>query len=328
MSEYEFRTYRPGDEHAILASFNEVFAQQDPAFEPRSMEDWRWAYTDNPGGIRVFLALHGDLVAAHYASQPARVWIDGEERIFAQIIDSFVHPEHRRGLKRPGLFVQTAVEMLDEFCGPTKDLVTYGWPIEEAWRMGKRFLRYELVRSQVILSREPGAGPRELPAGVEVIDRWGDEVRDLWRRASEPWGASILRDADYLNWRFVDNPRHEYTRVVVRDGKRIAGSLVFRLAAWPMPASGLVMDWLVPDDDAEVGRLLHEAVLALGRTAGAANLLALFPEWSPWFRRFQERGWLGRPSDYLMSGRHNTPRHSMEWLRDNWWYQFAEMDIV
>ena len=328
MSEYEFRAYRPGDEEGILASFNRVFSEDDPTFQPRQMSDWRWAYTDNPGGIRVFVAMHGETVAAHYASQPSRVWIEGEERIFAQIIDSFVHPEHRKGLKRPGLFVQTAIDMLDEFCGPDKDLVTYGWPIEEAWRMGKRFLRYELVRSQLILSRPPGEGSAELPAGVEVLDRWSDDVRDLWQRASESWGASIIRDAAYLNWRFCDNPRHDYTRVVLRDGDRLRGSLVFRVAPWPLPGSGLVMDWLVPEGDAEAGELLHEAALALGRAQGAHNLLAIFPEWSAWFRRFQDHGWLGRPSDYLMSGRKNAPQHTMEWLRDHWWYQFAEMDLV
>lgn len=328
MGDYEFRAYQPGDEAGILASYNHCFAETDPDFQPMTMSEWRWRYTDNPGGIRVYVSTKDDVIAAHYASQPSRVWIEGEERIFAQIIDSFVHPEHRRGLKRPGLFVQTALLMLDEFCGPDKDLVTYGWPIEEAWRMGKRFLRYELVRSQVMLSRSVGEGGSELPSGVEIVERYDDEVRELWERASAPWGASIIRDAAYLNWRFTDNPRHEYTKVAVRKNGRLRGHLVFKIGDWPLPNTAIVMDWLVADDDLDAGVALHDAAMALGRAGGAPHVVTIFPEWSPWFARFQEWGWVGRPSMYLMSGRKNTPRHTMEWLRDHWWYQFAEMDIL
>ncbi len=35
----EFREYRPGDEEALLATFNRTFAGIDPGFEPRSLEE-------------------------------------------------------------------------------------------------------------------------------------------------------------------------------------------------------------------------------------------------------------------------------------------------
>ena len=51
------REYRPGDEHAILATFNRVFAQIDPTFTPRTLASWRWQFEANPSGSRIFLAL-------------------------------------------------------------------------------------------------------------------------------------------------------------------------------------------------------------------------------------------------------------------------------
>ena len=125
MVDYDIRPYAAGDEQGILATFNCVFGEDDPSFEPRTLADWEWTYRRNPSGTRVWVAVRDGLVAAHYASQPNRVRVEGKERIFGQILDSMVHPEHRQGLKRPGLFVETARCMLDATCGPDKDLVTY-----------------------------------------------------------------------------------------------------------------------------------------------------------------------------------------------------------
>jgi hypothetical protein len=329
MAEYVFRPYEPGDEHAILATFNLVFAENNPAFTPRPMADWEWSYTKNPGGIRVWVAMQGDCCAAHYASQPNRTWIDGELRIFGQIIDSFVHPAHRRGLKRPGLFVETAQRMLAATCGPDKDLVTYGWPVAEAWRMGRTFLRYEMVRQQLVLAREVGDGSTALPAGVAEVERFDPHVDALYRDCARGWGASIVRDAAWLAWRFLENPRHRYRILEARaaDGS-LAGQVVLRAADWPLPGSMLVVDWLVPDPQAETGRALVEAACASARAQAARQCLAVLPEWSPWFERFQDWGFTAHPSGYLMSGRNNEPVHHMGWLRDHWWYQLAEMDLV
>lgn len=331
MATYEFRAFRPGDEVPILESFNLVFGEGNDDFEPRSMEDWRWTFTDNPSGIRVWLAMAGDLVAAHYASQPNRMKVDGEDRYFSQIVDSFVHPEHRRGLKRPGLFVEIGQRMLAETCGtePHQDLVTYGWPIPEAWRMGKTFMRYEMVRMQTSLVKEPGGGSTELPAGVERIRR-ADECADrLYAKCWPAWGASAVRDHLYLNWRIFDCPRREYEVYVVRDPDgEWAGYAAYRASDWPVPNIGLLVDWLVPDDRPEVGEALAEAVLARSRADGVQALLAIFPEWSVWFRRFQDAGFRVQASTLLMSGRNNDPQHDMAWLRDNWWYQPIELDLV
>lgn len=330
MPKYEIRPYEDGDEDLILETFNLVFRENDANFQPRTFEEWEWAHTKNPGGVRLWLAIWAGQVVAQYGSQPSRTWIDGEERVFAQIIDSMVHPEHRRGLKRPGLFVQVAHEMLSATCGPDRDLVTYGWPNPQAWRIGKAFLGYEMVRMQCFLSRRIDEGPRELPDEVEELHSFDHQARWLYDRCSGPWGASIIRDETFLNWRFFEHPRFEYQALGVRDDEGILrGYAVVRTAQWHLPERSLiVMDWLVPPDEVSVGLSLREGLMALGRQLDAAVTLATFPEWSPWFARFQEWGWLVYPSDYLMSGRNNVAKHDMYWLRDNWWYQLAEMDII
>lgn len=328
MGKYEIRSYRSGDERAILATFQRVFVEGHPGMRPRSSADWKWIYADNPAGMRVWLAVDGDVVAAHYASQPSKARVDGETRIFAQIIDSMVHPDYRRGLKRPGLFIETAQRMLAETCGPDKDLVTYGWPTQQAWRAGMGYLDYEMVRRESVLVRPCGAGPRERPAGVATLPAFDRRVADLYQRCAVDWKASTIRDATYLAWRVLGHPERPY-RVLAREdeGGALLGYAIARVSDWPLEGGLVVCDWLVPPADTTTGELLLEGLLADARAAGRSQLLALFPQWSPWFLSFQERDFLVTATDYFMSGRNNHPRHDMFWLRDHWWYQPLDLDL-
>jgi len=138
----------------------------------------------------------------------------------------------------------------------------------------------------------------------------------------------VIRDAAYLNWRFFDNPRFSYRVLAVRREGRLVGYAVFRKADSPLADSGLIMDWLVEEDDLETAELLREAVLAQARIDGAVNVLAVFPDWSSWYERFQVWDWQVYASDYLLIGIVQNPRYDTWWLRANWWYQLAELDTI
>lgn len=331
MEGYDFRAYEPGDEEAILDSFNLVFSQGDPSFRPRTLEEWRWGFQQNPAGHRIWLAWKDGVVAAHYAAYPYRVRSQDGPLVFNQIVDSFVHPEHRAGLKRPGLFVLIGKRFLEETCGPEGDAVSFGWPIEAAWRMGEKYFGYEVVRQELLLGREPGPGPNTLPAGVEELPEFDEQVGWLYDRCAGEWGASVVRDADYFRWRYTNHPRHEYRCLAVRDADGILrGLAVYRAADWLLPRMLLVMDWLVPPGEPEVAEALHAGLLAVARHEGSQFLAAVFPEWTHWFSRFQEWGWLvhSNPSDYFCTIMQHRRRYDDLWLRGNWWYQLGETDLV
>ena len=334
MTDYEIRPFESGDRDSLLACFNLVFGRDDPDFRPRTSSEWSWAFEQNPGGQRIWVAVSDGQVVAQYAGYPYRVRIEGETVSFSQILDSFAHPDHRRGLKRPGLFVQTGLEYLDATTGPGKDVVTFGWPIEEANRLGERYFQYEVVRTQLLLGRPAGEGSRDaLMAGtaslvVEKISRFDQEVSELYERCSKHWGASVIRDAAYLNWRYQDNPFFDYQSYGLRDASgRLRGLFVQRTGDWITRDLGILMDWLVPDDDLEAADILHEALLAASRAGGAQSLIALFPQWCPWFNHFQGWSWKVYPSDLLTVGR-QADRWDMDYLRAHWWYQLGETDLV
>jgi len=325
---YTIRPFQPGDEPGIIATFNAAFGENDPNFVPRTREEWDWAFARNPAGQRIWVAESEGVIAAQCAALPYRVLIDGKPSSFTQGVDSMVHPDHRRGLRRPGLYVETARPFFEQFGGLGGDILHYGWPVEPAWRIGRTFLGYEIVRTQTIHFCEPGAGTHEIPREVVRLSRFDEDVGALYRRCQTQWGASVVRDPAYLNWRFVEKPRVRYHLFGVRGAGGLSGYAIYRRAEWPVPGTALVMDWLVPAEEPEVGELLREALLAQARADGARVVLAVFPDWTPWNLRFQEWGWRVHSSDYLLIGIIQDPRYDTWWLREHWWYQLAELDVV
>jgi hypothetical protein len=329
MVEYDIRPFRDGDEESLIRTFNLVFTEEHPELPPMTMERWDWEFRRNPAGQRIWVAAVGDEIVAQYAGLPARVWIAGRESVFTQIVDSMVHPDHRRGLKRPGLFVKVGQLFLDSVGGPAKDLVCWGMPVEPAWRIGQAFLKYELVRTQTLLGREPGPGPTDLPEGVEVLERFDHQARWLWDRCCGDWGASTIRDDTYLNWRFVERPDKTYRILGVRDDEGVLrGYAIYHFGNWIMPDMALLVDWLVPPGEPAVGEALQRAFLACARSDGAKIAGTIIPDWSPWFDIFQQWGFLVWPSDLLHVGRNYLRKFDMLWLRDHWWYQLGDTDLV
>ena len=328
MSTYAIRPFEERDLDSLLATWNTVFAD-DAERGGLTREVWEWKFRNNPAGKRIWVATHGDQVVAKYASMPHRVWMAGRETVFSEIVDSMVHPDHRGGLKRPGLFVNVAEPMLDTTMGPDKDMVCYGWPIPSAWRIGNRFLKYELVRTQSLLGREVHAGDMELPGGVEPIERFDHQAKWLWERCCGPWGASTIRDDTFLNWRFCEHPSRTYRILGVRDDEGILrGYTVVFVGKWLLPNMAILVDWLVPPDEPEVGRALVEGALALARQGGAQALVTILPEWSPWYDLHQRGGFRVYDSDLLLVARPAARKFDIFWLRDNWWITLADSDQV
>lgn len=332
MDAYEIRALRPGDELSLLETFNRVFGADDPDFEPRTLEQWRWAFERNPAGQRMFVALHGGEVVAQYAALPVRMWVGGEQRYFAQIVDSMVHPAHRARSQRPGLFVETARAFFDCFGGAQKDLVHFGWPNARALKLGERELHYGSVRTQLALVLEAGsmarvAGASRLEATeVELFD---EKAKWLWDRCADSLRASAIRDAAYLNWRFVEHPRQRYTRHGLRDAAGfLRGVCIARRADFAQQEVWCIADWLVPPQDLQAGDALLAATARAAQTQGARGIVTIVPEWSPWFAWFQAHGFLAHPTAYRTVARSFHPRCGLEWLRWNWWYQLGDSDLV
>lgn len=335
MSGYIHRGYQPGDETAILSTFNQVFREVcGESYVDRDLEFWRWEFEQCPNGHRISLAFTEDGVcAAQYAGIVYPMATAFGDCTFVHIVDSMAHPDHRRGLKRPGLFVTNAYPWFD-LCLEKGDAVMYGYPVPIAERIGQRYLEYHRLRVVNYLCRDLQTGGAEPLAGVDVerVDSLPAETDDLFARVAARKGCLTRRERPYLNWRYLQAPNSCYEVYTARRQGALCGLMVLRPEHALVPNSCSIADWLVVEDDVEVMDAFLAAATARGREAGRQTLLAVFPDPSPEFRNMQARGFEVLSSETYeerrLTHRIYHPQMTTEWLQENWWYTLGDSDLI
>lgn len=328
---YRIRAYEPGDEQQILAAFNRIFARVDPGFHPRTLEEWRWIYERNPSGRRIWLAVAEDgRVLAQYAGIPQRVLLDGRPGFFSQSVDSMSDPDFRK-LAREPLFVQAGRAFDASFGGepPDKDTLMWGLPVPVAFRIGRKALKYELVRQQHKL----GAPLERLSAPASALEAeelpaFPREVDALFERLARERRCLTVRDRAQLAWRYETNPNHRYRLAVVRRAGELAGYAVYRKGSFDLSEDGLLVDWLAPAADESVRAALFAWTLASARGEGCERLSAVFADTSPEWLHFQRLGLRVQATRYFLVAWSFSARHDLAWIRRHWYYTLGDTDLV
>lgn len=337
--ELVLRPYAPGDEQAILETFNRVFREVcGEGFRERSLAEWNWQFRENPRGMRVMLAVDRDgTVAAQYAAVPMAALSPLGPTNFLHAVDSMVHPEHRAGLKKPGLFVRVGQAWFEWIRALGLDSVGFGYPVRPAWRIGSRYLGYTLVRviDYLACAAERLAGVAAGAARIEVQAASAfpaGETDALWEEWALGVQAAIVRDAAYLDWRYRACPGRDYRILLARRQGRLVGLAVVHPSHELLPGSATLAEWLVlPGEDGAGRALLSEAGL-LARRRERSRLLALVPPWRPEWGFLQGAGFEVVPSaDYLerrLGSYLWKERMTSAWLAEHWFYTLGDSDLV
>ncbi len=332
---FHFRGYQAGDEVAILDTFNKVFRDVcGEGYVDRTPEFWQWEFQQNPYGHRISLAFaDSGVVAAQYAGVVYPMATVFGDCTFIHIVDSMTHPDHRKGLKRPGLFVKVAYPWFD-LCFAQNDAVMYGYPVPIAERIGKRYLEYHRLRVVDYLCREMGQGCVDLPAGLQVekVTELAADVDQLFARLAHEKKCWARRDSQFLNWRYVQAPGDDYEIYQARRGGDLVGLMVLRPVHELVPGACTIADWLVAQDDAETMDAFLATATRRGREQGRSTLMTVFPEPSKEAAAVLSRGFQVVSSDQFLERRltHRIyhPQMTTPWLQEHWWYTLGDSDLV
>ena len=330
------RPYRPGDEERILETFNLVFREVcGPDYVDRTLQAWRWAYLDNPIGHRISLAVAEDgTVASQYAGMPMLYDTPWGEQRFIHCVDSMTHPNWRQGLKAKSLFVETCLPFWDH-SREIGDALFYGFPVDAAYRIGKRYLDYVMMRTIDFLIRDRAQPPLAAPGGIDVervaavptdVDALCDTVRGDKR-------CLLRRDHRYLSWRYVQNPAHtDYELWTARRSGELVGLLVLKPGSGLAPDAATIADWLVPEPDTEAADALLACASERQHEQGKQRLMAVFPPWAHESEHLLRRGFEVTPSANWLQRRliHNIciPEITPEFLAEHWWYTLGDSDLA
>lgn len=320
----------------------------------RSLEHWRWKFQANPVGrlyLRLAVTPAGALVG-QYTGIPVRVAWGEKTVIFTQIVDVMVDRRFRLGLKRPGLFAVLARHYIADYLASGRVSVGYGFPTAEALRVGQRTAGYTplhpVERLVLDLRRTPwdpsrnhatptwagyvrGIGRRlwgTEPLQIDQVDRFGAEADQLWEQVHRELPVATIRDARYLNWRYVDCPDVTYLCLAARERPNgdLRGIAVLRLGVDDQPIACLV-DWLVPNQPSSVGQALLMHCEARARQSGMRELQAWFPQHAAPYRLLLERHYQPEPVQYSLVALTKIPGISLAWVDTRWYYTMGDSDI-
>lgn len=330
------RPYEAGDEDAILRTFNLVFREVcGPDYVDRTPAQWRWAYPDNPAGHRISLAVADDgTVASQYAGMPMRYDTPWGEHLLIHCVDSMTHPNWRQGLKAKSLFVETCMPFWAH-SREIGDALFYGFPVDAAYRIGKRYLEYEMMRVIDFLIRDRSAAPLSAPAAVAVerVEAVPQDVDALYAQVHADQPFLLRRDRSYLDWRYVQNPAHaDYELWAARRDGKLCGVMVLKPGSGLAPDACTIADWLVPAADDEAVDALLAAATRRQQEEQKERLMTVFPPWSREHRHLLARGFVETPSSTWLQRRliHNICKQEItpEYLSEQWWYTLGDSDLA
>jgi len=221
----EIRSWRPGDELAILAGFRDAFGVE------RGLDEWNWSFPPFDGGRSVEVAFdpEGRLIA-HYAAIPVGFQQAGRPLLAGQVVDVFTR--RKAGLfRRRGLLTRTIESFLARCAGAGRLELLYGFPSLRAAALGRATEVYP-AEAGVPRFRAPAARrPVRLGWRRRIERGWSRASLDaLWAAAAGRYPLSAVRDADWFLRRFERRPRRDYLQL----GVRRAG----RTRAWGVLAPG------------------------------------------------------------------------------------------
>jgi len=254
---WSLSAYQEGDERGILELYKAVYPGKN--YDPEQwMRWWRWMYKENPAGnIKIWLAKHDGKIVGQSAVVPAMMKVCTEVVTAFQAIDTMTHPEYRR----QGIYETLATTSYDQvakegihigFRFPNEiarliAVTKLGWfdiaprqcwvkPINwknvVKYQVNNRFLSRLLTTCVFSVLNKVFIRARKAPVveglTISEVSSFDDRINEFWSRISNQYKIILVRDKDYLNWRYVTIPDITYSIYVAEKVGEIYGYLVLR----------------------------------------------------------------------------------------------------
>ncbi|MDH5202642.1 MAG: GNAT family N-acetyltransferase [Nitrospirota bacterium] len=261
------RLYKPGDEQGIINLFKEIFKRE------MTLEEWQWKYTGR-GNKKVYSSVtvnENNQIVAHYGGIPHRMMYQGREVYGLAIGDVMVQP-HYREFK---LFRELAALVPDE-AAIDGFILGYGFPQERLLRLSEKLGLYEKIEDVFEANKEVQFHKNMNRLLYKFFPMTYDDKRIdiLWESVKKDFGLSVVRDREYLKWRYEKHPLFSYELWGLRKrwGRRLQGLAVLRKEEDKM----LIIDFVVSDN---LFSILFQKIENYAFSLGKKNLSLWHPEY-------------------------------------------------
>lgn len=343
MSETRSRRFRDDDVPGVVALFARAFGHAI------TEEHYRWKLVTRPAPAdNIVLAVDDtDRPVFHAGGIPFRCMIDGRERDAMISLDVMTDPAfRRRGLLTRGLteqftlWRQAGVAIVtglpNEQWGsrpgatgwiPLFPLSWLVWPVRPERALARRLEIPFLSRLPLGRAWRLIRGPR--PPGDVVIREWdgrSGEVDEAWNAAKPTIRNSVVRNADWVRWRFLEAPAHGYRVLTATRAGKALGYAAFRAKG----TRGLLVDhFTIPGDDVAFYALVTASINELTR-ANVDVVRALAPRGCAGYEALRRYGFLRSRHSFMAQAVPLDPALDLAALRDpaTWSMAGGDFDVV
>lgn len=343
------RKYKEGDEKGIVELMRLCFGRADYDYW---MKHWVWEYKENPLGKDVWIAEHNGQIVAHHAHIPINLKVG--KKIFRSCIgaDSMTHPKfQRRGLQRklgditdkeqvkagiyfsywfPGeIYHKHRGENSYAVCKIPVMMKLY--PNETMRKLtGSRFLAKVLsVPLNPIISIIFRSKKSPIIEGMKIteIAQFDDRVDDFWKDVSRYFNIIVVRNKEYLNWRYFKRPNSNFRVLLAECDEKILGYVVFA----SKDEKGFIIDLLVYPHRLDVVQSLILTAVEHLREEKAHRIICWMLKNNPYYRVLRANGFIRLSSTYPFGVTTYSPSKApTEFVKNpkNWYLTLGDTDGI
>jgi hypothetical protein len=343
------RKYREGDEEGILELRKLCFGAADAKM-------WSWEFKEAPYGNLIVIAECNGVVIGFYGSIPVKMKV-GDETLMGSIVgDVMVHPDFRlKGLyssigerwwqevKKEGYAISYAFggKITSGHRSPREAFVvcrvlmlvkfydTYG---ELKRRMSNRVLAKILAIFANPIFRifyRAKKRPNVSKVTLSEIRMFDERVSDFWNEVSKGFKIAIVRNKEYLNWRYFQRPNSNFKVLLAEEEGRILGYIVFSYSETLDERRGYIIDIVAQPERPEIIQsLVSEAIDRLKKEEVDVILCWMMAN-NPYYEVIKKNGFIRRMGNSLLAVA-DTSKVAGTFARDsnNWYITFGDSDGI
>jgi hypothetical protein len=205
---------------------------------------WEWKHMP-PWAPRheCWVAEYDDRIVGYVGAMCLRGVVDGRSVPFFQLGDAMVHPDYRR---RFDYFDLGARHIFEDVAMHHEERVIYGFSNHRAFLWFKKMGIGDMVERARQCTVRPRPAGQVSSGGLTFVETpWQDDVVDaLWAEHQPTLKLGLLRDREYLQWRYGRHPAYRYWLHRIED-RGVPVGWVVRGQHGGKPATPIV-DMLLP----------------------------------------------------------------------------------
>jgi GNAT superfamily N-acetyltransferase len=285
------RKFNREDKEQMIALFEEVW---DESLAKRLRQTWEWKYENNPhdlpeGNKTLVLERDGRIVGME-CFLSGSIFIKGKTYPVLWALDFAVHPKHRGGgfrlishakrIYRDLLFGVTIEGRPYRFYKKMGNAEFFQVSVHKRILNPKNFFRKKfknkavvflaasLFRTATLILSLSKLQVKAKDLSVSEISSFDARFDPFLKQATADYAITMVRDTEFLNWRFFQYPGRKYTVFAAEKKDRIMGYIVIRDKHEAGLKYGSILDLFTKKSDRKIRQMLISRALAFFKAEG------------------------------------------------------------